>query len=106
MNTNLSKLLGSAAVALLLVGCAGGPNERSTGEVVDDGLILAKAKAALVNDPEIKGSNIDVDVERGQVTLTGVARSEKEKKKILETVWGVNGVKGVQTAIKIQAPNP
>lgn len=90
----------------MLVGCAGGPNERSTGQVIDDGMILAKAKAALVNDPEIRGSQVDVDVERGQVTLTGVARSEKEKKKIVETVWGVNGVKGVQSAIKIQPPNP
>ena len=106
MNKNLLKLLASSAVALTLIACSSSPNERSAGEVFDDTAVLAKTKAALVNDPDIKGSNIDVDVVRGQVTLTGVVRSEEERKKVLETVWGVKGVKSVQTDIQIKAPNP
>lgn len=90
----------------MLVACAGGPNERSTGEVVDDTRILASTKGALLNDPEIKASHIDVDVDRGAVTLKGQVRSEREKQKVLETVWGVKGVKAVQTDIKIVPPNP
>ena len=103
---NIAKLFGGIVTAALLTACAGGPNERSTGEVVDDGRILATAKTALVSDPEIKGSSVDVDVERGAVTLTGVARSQKEKDKIVETVWGVKGVKSVRTDIQIKPPNP
>ena len=103
---NIAKLFGGIITAALLTACAGGPNERSTGEVVDDGIILATAKTALVNDPEIKGTGVDVDVERGEVTLTGVARSQKEKDKIVETVWGVKGVKSVRTDIQIKPPNP
>ena len=106
MNKNLLKLLASSAVALTLIACSSSPNERSAGEVFDDTAVLAKTKAALVYDPDIKGSNIDVDVVRGQVTLTGVVRSEEERKKVLETVWGVKGVKSVQTDIQIKAPNP
>jgi hyperosmotically inducible protein len=106
MKTSVVKLLGSAIVALSLVGCAGGPNERSTGEVVDDGTILAKTKAALVKDPEIHGTSIDVDVNRGQVTLTGVVRSESERKKVLETVWGVKGVQSVQTDLRVEPVKP
>jgi hyperosmotically inducible periplasmic protein len=106
MNKSVSKLLGGVGLAVLLTACAGGPNERSTGEVVDDGRILATAKAALVKDPEIKGTSVDVDVERGAVTLTGVARSQKEKDKIVETVWGVKGVKSVRSDIQIKPPNP
>ena len=106
MNKNLLKMLASAAVALTLVACSSSPTERSAGEVFDDTAVLAKTKAALVNDPDIKGSNIDVDVLRGQVTLTGVVRSEEERKKVLETVWGVKGVKSVQTDIQVKAPNP
>jgi osmotically-inducible protein OsmY len=106
MKKSVVKLLGSAALALGLMACAGGPNERSTGEVFDDSTILAKAKAALVKDPEIHGSSIDVDVNRGAVTLTGVVRSEAERKKVLETVWGVKGVQSVQTDLKVQPPNP
>jgi hyperosmotically inducible periplasmic protein len=106
MKKSVAKVLGGVALAALLTACAGGPNERSTGEVIDDGRILGTAKTALMNDPEIKSSSIDVDVERGAVTLTGVARSQKEKDKIVETVWGVKGVKSVRTDIQIKPPNP
>jgi hyperosmotically inducible protein len=106
MKKSFWKLLGGAGVAAMLIACAGGPNERSTGEVVDDTRILAEAKGALVKDPEIKSSGIDVDVDRGAVTLKGQVRSEREKQKVLATVWGVKGVKSVQTDIKIVPPNP
>lgn len=106
MNKSVVKLFGSALVALSLVACANRPGERSAGEVFDDTSILAKTKAALVKDPDIKGSSIDVDVNRGQVTLTGVVRSEAERKKVLETVWGVKGVQGVQTDLRVQPVNP
>jgi osmotically-inducible protein OsmY len=106
MKTCLSKLLGGIALGALLTGCASGPDERSAGETMTDGRILSTAKTALVSDPEIKGSAIDVDVERGAVTLTGVARSQREKDKIVETVWGVKGVKSVRTDIQIKPPNP
>ena len=106
MNKSVLKLLGSAAVALSLVACANRPGERSAGQVFDDTAILAKTKAALVKDPDIHGSSIDVDVNRGQVTLTGVVRSETERKKVLETVWGVKGVQSVQTDLKVQPVNP
>src|ERR1044071_4611989 len=106
MDKSVVKLLGSAAVALSLVACANRPGERSAGQVFDDTAILAKTKAALVKDPDIHGSSIDVDVNRGHVTLTGVVRSETERKKVLETVWGVKGVQGVQTDLKVEPVNP
>ena len=96
----------SATVAVLLTACAGGPTTRSTGEVIDDTTILAKTKAALMNDPEIKSSKIEVDVNKGSVTLTGVARTEEEKKKIVATTWGIKGVNAVMTKIEIKPPNP
>jgi len=88
------------------VACANRPGERSAGQVFDDTAILAKTKAALVKDPDLHASKIDVDVNRGQVTLTGVVASEAERKKVLETVWGVKGVQSVQTDLKIQPVNP
>jgi hyperosmotically inducible protein len=106
MNKSVVKMVGGAALAVALVGCANRPGERSAGQVFDDTAILAKTKAALVKDPDIHGSSIDVDVNRGQVTLTGVVRSEAERKKVLETVWGVKGVQSVQTDLKVQPPNP
>lgn len=98
--------MGCMAAVALLAACAGGPNKRSAGQVIDDATILAKAKSALINDPEIKGTHIDVDVERGKVTLTGFVRSDREREKVLATVWGVSGVKSVRTDIQVKPPNP
>jgi hyperosmotically inducible protein len=106
MNKSLVKLLGTAAVAISLVGCAHRPGERSAGEVFDDTAVLAKTKAALVKDPDLHATSVTVDVHQGEVTLTGVVRSEAERKKLLATVWGVKGVKGVQTDLKVVPPNP
>lgn len=106
MKKSIVKLLGSMFAAMALVACSSSPNERSAGEVFDDTSVLAKTKAALVNDPDIHGSSIDVDVLRGQVTLTGVVRSEAERKKVLETVWGIKGVRSVQTDLKVKPANP
>ena len=106
MKTSVVKLLGSATLALSLVACANRPGERTAGQVFDDSAILTKTKAALVKDPDLHASKIDVDVNRGAVTLTGVVRSEAERKKVLETVWGVKGVQSVQTDLKVQPPNP
>ena len=106
MKQSFVKMLGSAALALSLVACAHREGERSAGEVFDDTAILAKTKAALVKDPELHATSVTVNVNQGEVTLTGVVRSEQERKKLLETVWGVKGVKGVQTDLKVQPPNP
>jgi len=46
-----------------------------------------KRKRLFIKDPEIKASHIDVDVDHGNVTLKGVARSDREKQKIVETAW-------------------
>ena len=107
MNKSFAKLIGSAALAASLVACTSSNGEKRTaGEVFDDTAVLAKTKAALVEDPDIRGSKIDVDVSHGEVTLTGTVRSEEERKKVLATVWGIKGVKGVQTDLKVQPPNP
>jgi len=106
MNKSFAKILCSAVIAVSLVACASRPGERSAGEVFDDTAILAKTKAALVKDPDLHAGSVTVDVKQGEVTLGGVVRSEAERKKLVDTVWGIKGVKGVQTDLKVQPPNP
>ena len=81
----ISAALGCAGV-LLVTGCGSTEGNRSTGQVIDDTAIHAKVKAALVNDPVVSGTAINVDVERGIVTLDGA----------------VNGVRSVQNNIVIR----
>jgi osmotically-inducible protein OsmY len=108
MKTGIRKaILGFAAAgALILGGCAGGPEARSTGEFIDDTTIHTKVKAALVNDPVITGRGIDVDVMKGVVSLRGAVNSEAEKKKAEDTVRGVAGVKGLDSQLVVRGQEP
>lgn len=99
---SLGKMLGGALLALFLVGCAGDRYSRSTGEVIDDTALLTRAKAALINDPIISGNSIDVDVNRGVVTLTGAVNGEVEKKKAQDIVAGINGVRSIQNNLLVR----
>jgi hyperosmotically inducible periplasmic protein len=83
-------------------GCGSTPQNRSTGEVIDDTAILAKVKAALVNDPVISARSIKVDVYRGEVTLSGAVNSEVEKKKAEDIVVGVDGVRTVEDKLVVR----
>ena len=103
---SLGKMLGSALLAMVLVGCAGDRYSRSTGEVIDDAAIITKAKAALINDPIVSGSSIDVDVNRGIVTLTGAVNGEVAKKKAYDIVAGINGVRSVQNNLLVRDNYP
>jgi hyperosmotically inducible periplasmic protein len=92
-----------SAVALLFVaGCAGDGEKRSTGEFIDDTAIHTKVKAALVNDPIVHSSSIDVNVDRGIVSLNGAVNGEVEKRKAEEIVRGVNGVRAVENNLLVR----
>jgi hyperosmotically inducible periplasmic protein len=90
------------AVGLFAAGCASDANSRSTGQVIDDTAILAKTKAALVNDPVVSGMAIDVGVNRGVVALNGTVNGAVEKRKAEEIARGVDGVRGVENNIVVR----
>ncbi|MDR4482961.1 MAG: BON domain-containing protein [Nitrospirales bacterium] len=52
---------------LLMVGCAGGPQSESFGEHIDDSVITTKVKTALLSDPEVSGTDINVTTFKGRV---------------------------------------
>jgi osmotically-inducible protein OsmY len=94
--------IGFFALSLFMAGCAGGPNSKSTGELIDDSAIHTKVAAALINDPIVSSRSIDVDVNRGTVTLNGAVNGEVEKKKAEDIVRGINGVRAVQNNLIVR----
>ncbi|MDX1952792.1 MAG: BON domain-containing protein [Verrucomicrobiota bacterium] len=104
----MKRALGTVLTAIsitVLTGCAGGADKRSTGQLLDDTALHAKVKAALVNDPEISGTKVDVDVERGVVRLSGPAANQQAKTKAEELVWGVQGVRAVENNLELTPTN-
>ena len=70
--------------------------------MIDDTAIHTKVKTALVNDPVVSGTAINVDVERGVVTLNGAVNGEVEKRKAEDIARGVSGVRSVQNNIVVR----
>ena len=65
---------------------------RTAGEVIDDVSIKLRVKAGLVNDEELSGFRIRVDVDKGVVWLRGKIRRPELRQRALELVRGVRGV--------------
>jgi len=100
----LQKIFAITGVAapLFFAGCAGDETKRSTGEVIDDTAIHTKVKAALLNDPVVHATSIDVNVARGVVSLNGAVNGDVEKRKAEEIVRGVDGVKAVENNLIVR----
>ncbi|MEK7752066.1 MAG: BON domain-containing protein [Acidobacteriota bacterium] len=91
------------AVALATItGCAATPSAESTGEYVDDTVITAKVKAAILDQPTLKSFDIHVETFRGRVHLRGVAASQSIIDKAVEVARGVSGVKSVKNEMQVR----
>ena len=72
---------------------------------VSDAALTTKVKTALASDVGMKTmTNIDVDSDKGVVTLKGRVVSADAKKKAEQVAKKVDGVKSVKNQLKVEAP--
>lgn len=90
-------------VAAFVIGCAATPQRASTGEVIDDTVITAKVKAALINDPEVKARDINVETFRGTVQLNGFVDDRSQIDRAVEVTRAQNGVKSVVNNLQVKS---
>jgi len=69
---------------------------------MEDELITARVKAALLEDPEVKSLDVNVETYRGHVLLSGFADDESQVKKAGRIASGVRGVVSVKNALIIK----
>jgi osmotically-inducible protein OsmY len=93
----LAALLGSA-----IAGCSSTPTQQSAGQAIDDGVVTAKVKAALVQDPVTKAHEINVDTFKGTVQLSGFVESDEARARAVELAKDVDGVKQVKDALEVR----
>ncbi|GGC76225.1 BON domain-containing protein [Undibacterium terreum] len=91
-----------AAMMVALVGCASTSKQEGTGEYVDDTVITAKVKAAFVNEPTLKASEINVETFKGTVQLSGFVADASSIGKAVEVTRGVKGVQNVKNDIRVK----
>ena len=90
------------AAALFATGCAPTANQRGTGEFVDDATITSKVKAALIADPDVKGTQLNVDTYRGVVSLSGYVDSQQQINRAQQKASEVAGVTSVRNDLRLK----
>jgi hyperosmotically inducible protein len=96
-----TKIATIAAIALLATGCNLMKGKETTGQYVDDATIATRAKAALVKDSTVSASDFNIDVYKGNVTITGVAKNSDEVGRAIDDIKRVDGVKSVKNATRL-----
>jgi osmotically-inducible protein OsmY len=93
----IKTLVTLCATLLLMVtlGCASTSTHEGTGQYVDDSVITAKVKAAILHEPGLKVAEINVETFKGIVQLSGFVSSQADMDKAVEIARGVGGVKSV-----------
>ena len=70
--------------------------KESPKEYVEDTVITAKVKAAVLEEPSLKSAEINVETFKGVVQLSGFVRSRADINKAVEVAKGVKGVQSVK----------
>lgn len=65
---------------------------RQVGEYIDDNSLAARVKMALMNDPVVQSLKVDVEVNRGIVSLGGFVDSSQERATAVAVTQKVDGV--------------
>ena len=89
-----------AFALLTAAGCASTPKQEGTGEYVDDTVITAKVKAAILDEPTLKSSEINVETFKGSVQLSGFVSSQTEMNKAVEVTRSIKGVHSVKNDMR------
>ena len=89
-------------LAWQLTACSPLPTQQSAAEAIDDGVVTAKIKARLIDDPITKIHQIKVDTFRGMVELSGFVETDQARTRALELARNVEGVKRVRDAMDIR----
>lgn len=102
----LGALLLGGCTAVVVGGAAAGgyyvgKDERSVGQITDDGLITSKVNAKYVNDDLVKARDINVDTYYNVVYLYGHVNSQAAWDRAVALARSVKGVKKV-VATKLQ----
>ena len=98
---NLSGIL-ILAFVVALAGCAATHTSESTGEFIDDSVVTANVKTALLQDKVAPGMSIQVETFKGRVQLSGFVNSEAEAKQAETVASRVKGVKSVINNITVK----
>ena len=79
---------------------------QTAGEYIDDSVITLKVKTAILKDPKLNASHIEVTTVNGVVNLSGTVSSEQNIGRAMETAHSQKNVKSVQNVLVVEEAAP
>ncbi len=100
----------SGAAAMFVAGCdsrqadtgATAPATTSIGTGIDDGIVTAKVKSALLADPDVRSFELKVETRNGEVMLSGFVGNQAQVDRAILVARGVEGVKVVTDGVTLK----
>jgi hyperosmotically inducible protein len=104
LNTGLVVLMALAASA-----CNKAPDtsgtpapETTVGTVIDDSVVTANVKSALLSDPAIKSLDFKVETRKGDVQLSGFVDNQAQIDRAIALTKAITGVRSVQNNVTLK----
>ena len=91
-----------AVMLVSVLGCMSTPTQEGTGEYVTDSWITTKVKAALVEDRQVKATEVNVETFKGAVQLSGFVSSEAAMSQAVRVARGIKGVTSVKNNMRVK----
>ena len=92
----------ATAMLLVTVGCASTRTQEGTGQYVDDTVITTKVKSAILGEPGLKVSEVNVETFKGVVQLSGFVSSRSDIDSAMRLARNVDGVKSVKNGMTLK----
>ncbi|MBE0620163.1 MAG: BON domain-containing protein [Burkholderiales bacterium] len=74
----------------------------TVGNVVDDSIVTAKIKSALLADPDVKSFDIAIVTRKGEVQLSGFVDNQAQIDRAVDIARGVEGVQSIGNEMSIK----
>jgi osmotically-inducible protein OsmY len=92
----------ATVILMATIGCASTRTQEGTGEYVDDSVITTKVKSAILGEPGLKVSEINVETFKGVVQLSGFVSSREDITSAVKVASAVSGVKSVKNDMQLK----
>lgn len=99
----------TAVMAITLVACSKQTDTTGTaapaitvGTQIDDSVVTTRVKTALLDQIDIKGSDIAVETRKGEVMLSGFVANQSQIDQAITVAQGVEGVTSVNNKLAIK----
>lgn len=90
------------ALAFALSACAVVQGQETAGQYIDDAAITTKVKAQLIDDPEVKSTQVSVETMKGVVQLSGFVQNRQIAVRAEQVTRRVDGVRGVKNDLVVR----